>query len=90
MTVRCKNLLDNQQKTITKQRRIKAEKIFKQSIVNQSLANATFDSYEIDEKTQPQLAKAKRICKYADNFNLDNKQSLLIQGTFGTGNRTYL
>ena len=64
-------MLDNQQKTITKQRRIKAEKIFKQSIVNQSLANATFDSYEIDEKTQPQLAKAKRICKkYADNFNL--------------------
>ena len=69
-----------------KQRRIKAEKIFKQSIVNQSLANATFDSYEVDEQTQPQLAKAKRICKkYADNFNLDNKQSLLIQGTFGTG-----
>ena len=69
-----------------KQKRIKAEKIFKQSIINQSLANATFDNYKIDENTQPQLAKAKRICKkYADSFNLDNKQSLLIQGSFGTG-----
>lgn len=46
-----------------KQKRIKAEKIFKQSIINQSLANATFDNYKIDENTQPQLAKAKRICK---------------------------
>ncbi|RQN30726.1 DNA replication protein DnaC, partial [Paraburkholderia tropica] len=69
-----------------KQKRIKAEKIFKQSIINQSLANATFDNYKIDENTQLQLAKAKWICKkYADSFNLDNKQSLLIQGSFGTG-----
>lgn len=66
-----------------KQRRNKAERIFNQSIMNEDLKKASFDNYE---PTNQQLEYAKQLCKrYADNFNLDNKQSLLIQGSFGTG-----
>ncbi|MGX0340927.1 ATP-binding protein [Staphylococcus hominis] len=66
-----------------KQRRNKAERIFKQSIMNEDLKQASFGNYE---PTNKQLEYAKQLCKrYADNFTLDNKQSLLIQGTFGTG-----
>ncbi|KGJ25361.1 ATP-binding protein [Staphylococcus haemolyticus] len=66
-----------------KVRRKKAERIFKQSIINEDLKQATFDSYE---PTNTQLEYAKKLCKrYADNFDLNNKQSLLIQGSFGTG-----
>ena len=32
------------------------------------------------------MARAKALCeRYANNFTLDNKQSLLLQGSFGTG-----
>lgn len=66
-----------------KQRRNKAERIFNQSIMNEDLKKASFNNYE---PTNQQLEYAKQLCKrYADNFNLDNKQSLLIQGSFGTG-----
>lgn len=66
-----------------KQRKIKAERIFNQSIMNEDLKKASFDNYE---PTNKQLDYAKQLCqRYASNFNLDNKQSLLIQGSFGTG-----
>lgn len=66
-----------------KQRRNKAERIFKQSIMNEDLKQASFDNYK---PTNHQLEYAKQLCKrYADNFTLENKQSLLIQGSFGTG-----
>ncbi|HHX0067887.1 TPA: ATP-binding protein [Staphylococcus aureus] len=64
-------------------RRRKAERIFKQSIMNEDLTKATFDNYN---PTNSQLEYAKNLCeRYANNFTLDNKQSLLIQGSFGTG-----
>lgn len=66
-----------------KQRKAKAEKIFNQSIINDNLAQVTFDNYE---PTSEKLKYAKGLCqRYAQNFTLDNKQSLLIQGSFGTG-----
>ncbi|SCU31476.1 hypothetical ATP binding phage protein [Staphylococcus xylosus] len=61
----------------------KANSIFKKSIINDDLSQCTFDNYQ---STNEELARAKALCeRYADNFNLDNKQSLLLQGSFGTG-----
>ncbi|MEB6059561.1 ATP-binding protein [Staphylococcus pseudoxylosus] len=61
----------------------KANNIFKKSIINDDLSQCTFDNYKA---TNEELARAKALCeRYADNFNLDNKQSLLLQGSFGTG-----
>ena len=66
-----------------KQRKSKAEKIFKQSIINDNFAQVTFENYQ---PTSEKLNYAKGLCqRYAQNFTLDNKQSLLIQGSFGTG-----
>ena len=51
--------------------------------MNEDLTKATFDNYN---PTNSQLKYAKNLCeRYANNFTLDNKQSLLIQGSFGTG-----
>lgn len=61
----------------------KANNIFKKSIINDDLSQCTFDNYKA---TNEELARAKALCeRYAENFNLDNKQSLLLQGSFGTG-----
>lgn len=63
--------------------RIKANRVFKQSIINDDLKDATFGNYE---PTNDMLAKAKGLCmRYANNFDLDNKQSLLLHGSYGTG-----
>ncbi|MDT4012011.1 ATP-binding protein [Staphylococcus simulans] len=66
-----------------KQQRIKANSIFKKSIINDDLADATFDNYL---PTSEQLARAKALLeRYANNFTLDNKQSILLFGSYGTG-----
>ncbi|MGS0654905.1 ATP-binding protein [Staphylococcus arlettae] len=57
--------------------------IFNKSIINEDLAQCTFDNYQA---TNEELARAKALCeRYANNFSTDNKQSLLLQGSFGTG-----
>ncbi|GEQ04539.1 DNA replication protein DnaC [Staphylococcus gallinarum] len=64
-------------------RRKEAEWIFRESIINDDLSKVNFDNYIPTSET---LEYAKNLCRrYANNFTLDNKQSLLIQGTFGTG-----
>ncbi|MFI9043372.1 ATP-binding protein [Staphylococcus saprophyticus] len=61
----------------------KANNIYKKSIINDDLAQCTFDNYK---DTSEELARAKALCeRYANNFSMDNKQSLLLQGSFGTG-----
>ena len=61
----------------------KANSIFKKSIINEELAHCNFDNYQA---TNDDLARAKSLCeRYANNFTLENKQSLLLQGSFGTG-----
>jgi DNA replication protein DnaC len=61
----------------------KANNIFKKSIINDDLAQCSFDDYQA---TNDELKRAKSLCeRYAANFTLENKQSLLLQGTFGTG-----
>lgn len=66
-----------------KQQRIKANSIFNKSIINDDLADADFSNYE---PTSQQLARAKELLeRYANNFNLDNKQSILLFGSYGTG-----
>lgn len=61
----------------------KANNIYKKSIINEDLAQCTFDNYQ---GTNEELSRAKALCeRYAKNFSMDNKQSLLLQGTFGTG-----
>ncbi|EGQ3473383.1 ATP-binding protein [Staphylococcus pseudintermedius] len=63
--------------------RIKVNKVFSKSIINDDLKDATFDNYE---PTNKNLEKAKKLCmRYANNFDIDNKQSLMLYGTFGTG-----
>lgn len=45
--------------------------------------SASFENYEPRNESQEKLLEhAKR---YATNFSLDNKQSLLLQGTYGLG-----
>ena len=66
-----------------KQQRIKTNAIFKKSIINDDLADADFNNYD---PTSQQLAKAKALLeRYANNFTLNNKQSILLFGTYGTG-----
>ena len=77
--------LAKERKTAIEQRHKsqKANNIFKKSIINDDLANCAFDNYKA---TNEDLARAKALCeRYANNFTLDNKQSLLLQGSFGTG-----
>ncbi|ASN72339.1 putative DNA replication protein [uncultured Caudovirales phage] len=64
-------------------KRLEIEKIFKNSIIPEDLLSASFENYEPRNESQEKLLEhAKR---YADNFSLDNKQSLLLQGTYGLG-----
>lgn len=61
----------------------KANSIFKKSIINDDLSQCTFDNYKA---TNEELTRAKALCeRYVENFTLNNKQSLLLQGSFGTG-----
>lgn len=61
----------------------KANSIFKKSIINDDLSQCSFDNYQ---DTNKELARAKALCeRYANNFSMNNKQSLLLQGSFGTG-----
>ncbi|MGK3149550.1 ATP-binding protein [Staphylococcus shinii] len=63
--------------------RNKIEKIYRYSIIPYDLQGATFENYEPQNESQKKLFN---ICKrYADNFELNNKQSLLLQGDFGLG-----
>ncbi|WMZ77775.1 ATP-binding protein [Staphylococcus pseudintermedius] len=63
----------------------RVESIFKQSIINDELEKVSFDNYVVPENNE-QLARAKFITqRYSDNFSMDNKRSLLLQGSFGTG-----
>ncbi|ULG72989.1 ATP-binding protein [Macrococcus brunensis] len=62
----------------------KINAIYERSIVNPQLERATFGTY--NTKDQESLETALRVCKrYAFNFNMDNPQSLLLKGPFGTG-----
>lgn len=66
-----------------KKQRRKIEKIYRKSIIPYDLQEATFESYEPQNESQEKLFN---ICKrYADNFDINNKQSLLLQGDFGLG-----
>ncbi|EGQ3902554.1 DNA replication protein DnaC [Staphylococcus pseudintermedius] len=66
-------------------KRKRVESIFKQSIINDELEKVSFDNYVVPENNE-QLARAKFITqRYSDNFSMDNKRSLLLQGSFGTG-----
>lgn len=66
-------------------KRKRAESIFKQSIINDDLEKVNFDNYVVPESNE-QLVKAKYITqRYSDNFSMNNKRSLLLQGSFGTG-----
>ncbi|MCD8825401.1 ATP-binding protein [Staphylococcus gallinarum] len=63
--------------------RNKVEKIYRNSIIPYDLQEATFESYKPQNESQQKLFN---VCKrYADNFDIDNKQSLLLQGDFGLG-----
>lgn len=58
-------------------------KMFNKSLVNPKLKNATFEDYE---PTNEELTNAKYVAqRYANNFRLDNPQSITLQGTLGTG-----
>lgn len=61
----------------------KANNIFNLSIINDDLRDVSFETYT---PTSEALEKAKNICvRYANNFDLSNKQSLILHGSFGTG-----
>ncbi|WP_432724244.1 ATP-binding protein [Staphylococcus equorum] len=61
----------------------RANKIFNISIINDDLKDVSFETYN---PTSEALEKAENICvRYANNFDLNNKQSLLLHGSFGTG-----
>jgi DNA replication protein DnaC len=53
------------------------------SLINNALRNASFDNYKPQSTEQ---AQAMQECKrYAEAFDLDKPQSLLLFGPFGTG-----
>jgi len=53
------------------------------SLINEKLKNANFDTYEPLNESQ---SKALYVCKrYADNFNPDKAASLILHGPYGTG-----
>ncbi|PTH92923.1 DNA replication protein DnaC [Staphylococcus xylosus] len=63
--------------------RNKVGRIYRKSIIPYDLQEATFESYTPQNESQEKLFN---ICKrYADNFDINNKQSLLLQGDFGLG-----
>ncbi|MEB7723421.1 ATP-binding protein [Mammaliicoccus fleurettii] len=66
-----------------RQKQKEINKILSFSSENEETKNATFETYIPTNENQ---AKAKVICeRYASSFNQDNKQSLLLQGSFGLG-----
>lgn len=64
-------------------RREKANKVFKQSLINEKTKRATFDTYE---PTTYNLAYAKKTAEsYVEKFDLNNPRSIYFHGSFGTG-----
>lgn len=60
-----------------------SEHFERESLINPKLLKADFDKYIPENETQQ---KAKDYCKrYAENFNKDNPQSLLLIGKYGVG-----
>ncbi|PTE43390.1 DNA replication protein DnaC [Staphylococcus equorum] len=63
--------------------RQKVKRMFKYSHVNDEIKKATFDAYIPANEIQQ---KAKAICeRYVENFDLNNKQSLIFIGPCGIG-----
>ncbi|AMG20722.2 ATP-binding protein [Staphylococcus saprophyticus] len=61
----------------------KVKRMFKYSHVNDEIKKATFDEYIPTNEIQQ---KAKTICeRYVENFDLNNKQSLILTGSCGIG-----
>lgn len=61
----------------------KVKRMFKYSHVNDEIKKATFDEYIPANEIQQ---KAKAICeRYVENFDLNNKQSLILTGSCGIG-----
>lgn len=61
----------------------KVKRMFKYSHVNDEIKKATFDEYMPANEIQQ---KAKAICeRYVENFDLNNKQSLILTGSCGIG-----
>lgn len=59
------------------------KRMFKYSHVNDEIKKATFDEYMPANEIQQ---KAKAICeRYVENFDLNNKQSLILTGSCGIG-----
>lgn len=66
-----------------RQKQIEINKIFSFSSENEETKHATFETYIPENENQE---KAKVICeRYAHSFSTENKQSLLLQGSFGLG-----
>ena len=64
-----------------KHKRLK--RMFKYSHISEEIKNATFEQYEPTNEIQ---TKVKRVCeRYAMNFDKNNKQSLILSGSFGIG-----
>ncbi|MEJ7440371.1 DNA replication protein DnaC, partial [Staphylococcus hominis] len=64
-------------------KRSEIDRMFNKSKVNDDLQSATFDNY-IPRNESQQKAK-DTMQRYAKNFNLDNKQSIMLRGSFGLG-----
>lgn len=75
--------IQQQQNYQKKLKRKRSEDIFNNSIISEELKASTFDNYEPETDSQKRLVS---ICqRYVENFDLNNKQSLLIQGDYGLG-----
>lgn len=64
-------------------KRSEIDRMFNKSKVNDDLQSATFDKY-IPRNESQQKAK-DTMQRYAQNFNLDNKQSIMLRSSFGLG-----
>ncbi|MES3695975.1 ATP-binding protein [Mammaliicoccus sciuri] len=65
------------------QKQKEVNRILKFSSENEETKSATFEGFVPENESQE---KAKALCKrYAESFTLENKQSLLLQGSFGLG-----
>lgn len=81
---KAKEMAEQQQRNYhNKVKRLKIERLFKSSIIPEDLESATFDNYEPNNESQERLLKYAE--QYANNFDLANKQSLLLQGSYGIG-----
>lgn len=66
-----------------RQKQKEINRILSFSSENEETKNATFETYIPENQNQE---KAKVICeRYANSFDKENKQSLLLQGSFGLG-----